>query len=114
MAVRVRAMEYAQACRLLPQGLNPSTNHVTFQPWTELRLGSMTEPLGAEAERLLRRCIRANPGTPWAYLAQRELEHPFGTSARQIVVPRPPPQPSAPRGPAMPVRVRPSITPPSL
>jgi hypothetical protein len=35
-----------------------------------------------EAEKLLQRCVENNPNTPWAYLAQRELDHPFGITHR--------------------------------
>ena len=44
----------------------------------------------AEAQRLLRRCITNNPGTPFALLAQWELDRPFGLAVQQIVIPEPP------------------------
>ena len=38
------------------------------------------------AERLLMRCRDENSETPWAYLAERELQHELGISVRQLTL----------------------------
>ena len=44
------------------------------------------------AETLLKRCINEAPGTPWAILAARELQYPFGIKViEQYEKPPPPP-----------------------
>ena len=46
-----------------------------------------------EGQRLLNRCLEKNPGTPWAFLAARELEHPLSVDFNWRYVPPPPPSP---------------------
>jgi hypothetical protein len=54
--------------------LDGATNRIVFVPSTDLRCGSTAKYWGEDAERLLRRCVDDHAETPWAYLAQRELE----------------------------------------
>lgn len=102
LAVQVRCVEYAYARGLLWQSLEPNTNYASFQPAGELRCGPITQPLADEARRLLERCLRDNPNTPWAYLAQRELDYPLGIAVTRQVIPRPPNQAAVPVRPAAP------------
>jgi hypothetical protein len=70
--------------------LNPQTNHIDFGPSSQLvSTDERIRRQAAEAERLLRRCIEKNPGTPWALLAQWELDRPLGLAVRQVVIPPP-------------------------
>jgi hypothetical protein len=103
LAASVRYAEYLAVCELLarPGVLNDATNHLVLGPWSELRSGLEATARAKEAERLLNRCLDRNAGTPWAYLAQRELDHPLGIALREASVPRPPPRtlvPGRPRG----------------
>ncbi len=111
LAVQVRCAEYLTACKMLPQSLNPQTNWFTFESSSELRGNAATLAQAEEAFRLLQRCVDANRGTPWEYLAQRELDHPLGIGLRQQTIPQPPPwRPSTRSGSGMP---RPPEMPPS-
>jgi hypothetical protein len=80
--------------------VGPQTNHVVLSPSPALRGPDAVRARAAEASRLLNRCMKENPQTPWAYLAQRELDHPFGIDIRQVTLPPPLPAAAAPLGPA--------------
>ena len=115
LAVKVRCFEYDYACGILLNSLHPGTNRVTFGPISELRHGPIAQLAAEESGRLLERCVRENPGTPWAYLARRELDYPLGVGFQQQVIPAPPPKTAGPPKPATKPRppTRP-ITPPRL
>ncbi len=102
LAMSVRQLEYVLACEkvLQPGYLNPETNHLVLKPSSKYLAGSIIEPRAREAFRLLTRCVEKNAGTPWAMLAQWELDHELGIEIQQIVVP--PPQPSPPSPPRTP------------
>jgi hypothetical protein len=106
LAASVRNAEYAILADLLTRrsALASQTNHIMLVPSTSLRGSEDVQAQAAEAERLLNRCMRDNPLTPWAYLAQRELDHPFGIDVRQVTLSPPAPvpggMPMAPAGPA--------------
>ncbi len=108
LAQSVRNIEYLYACQLLVNNANflaPETNHVVFEPSTRL-LSNRTDVLARvnEAQRLLKRCMSENPDTPWAALAQWEMDIAPGLGIRQIVVPPPIPGPPAPpRAPVPPL-----------
>ena len=99
LAVSVRYLEFIQACGLTMRNLDPSTNRVVFSPSTELRSGSTARFRGEDAERLLRRCVEDHADTPWACLAQRELDYPLGLTLQQAVIPKPAPRPARPARP---------------
>lgn len=107
LATSVRQAEYLHACKLILERqnfLNPNTNHIEFVPSD--RLLSQDEIIRAritEAVRLLKRCVEKNPGTPWAMLAQWELDRAAGMDIQQIVIPPPQPPPAVPLTPAAPV-----------
>jgi hypothetical protein len=98
LAMSVRHAEYAVlAERLSRRGaIGPQTNHVVLVPSRSLRGRADVRSRAEEAERLLDRCLKQNPQTPWAYLAQRELDHPLGIDFQQTAIP--PPIPVAPMG----------------
>ena len=117
LAVQARCLEYDTACGLVAQLLQPSANYVAFGPAAELRQGPVTQLLADESLRLLQRCVRDNPQTPWAFLAQRELDHPLGIAVQQQVIPTPPPptpETAQPASPASPAARNAPIIPPRL
>lgn len=82
LAMRVRCNEYNWACAVMKgkgaDFVNRQSNRWVFAPAVELNFGTAAERDAKEARRLLERCVTDHPGTPWALLAQRELEYPFG------------------------------------
>lgn len=100
LAAAVRYMEFVQACDVTPRNLNGATNRVVFVPSTELQSGAATRYWAEDAERLLRRCVDDHADTPWAYLAERELDYPLGVSLQQSAIPKPPPRPIGPARPS--------------
>ena len=105
LAMSVRQLEYVLACEkvLQPGYLKPDTNHLVLKPSSQYLAGSIIEPRAREAFRLLKRCVEKNAGTPWAMLAQWELDHELGIEIQQIVIPVPKPSPSTPRPPEKPI-----------
>ena len=99
LAAAVRYTEFIQACDLTMRSLNEGTNRIVLVPSADLRGGSITRNLGQDAERLLRRCAEDHADTPWAYLAERELDYPLGIDLQQAVIPKPPPRPLVPARP---------------
>ncbi|REK17594.1 MAG: VWA domain-containing protein [Planctomycetota bacterium] len=96
LAASVRYEEYRIFCLRVEEGakqqaFRPETNHIECEAVEVLRGDTRTRKRADEAERLLTRCLEENPNTPWAYLAQRELDHPFGIDFRQVVIPEPRP-----------------------
>lgn len=97
LANSVRYSEYLHLCQAVrrPGGLEGETNHLAFHSAAKL-ISQGSAPRAAEAERLLTRCIEENSETPWAMLAQWELDHPLGLVAEQTAIPMPPPAPAVP------------------
>jgi hypothetical protein len=106
LAMRLRCNEYNWACAVMKgKGVDfveKQSNRWRFVPDAKMNFGSGAEKQAAEATRLLQRCVVENPGTPWALLAQRELDHPFGFRVEESYVAPPPPPPPAPPRPATP------------
>jgi hypothetical protein len=100
LAMRVRAYEYNQHCAQLkgrsPEFVDQKSNRWRFVPDAKLVGGTQSERDAQEAIRLLSRCIEQNPGTPWADMAQRELQYPFGFKVVEAYVAPPPPPPPRP------------------
>lgn len=99
LAMKVRNEEYNWLCAKLKgkgaEFVNERSNRWNFKPADEY-LTSSNESMAAEARRLLKRCQEQNMGTPWEYLANRELEEPFGFKVEEsYVAPPPPPEPRA-------------------
>jgi len=103
LAASVRYAEYEVLADLLTRrgSLATETNHMVLGPSQNLRGADDVQDRAAEALRLLHRCVETNPQTPWAYLAQRELDHPLGIDIRQVVLPPPVAAPAA-GGPMIP------------
>ena len=105
LAMSTRQSRILMACDKLMQSnsLKPETNHVVLKPTSNYLAGSTIEPRAREAFRLLTRCVKENPGTPWELLAKWELAHELGIEIQEIVVPVPTPGPSIPRKPDPPI-----------
>lgn len=86
LAVSVRLEEYRLAWEqmLRKDFLRPDTNGIIFGPSTEMRSSGIFTRRAQEAERLLTRCLEDHADTPWAYLAQRELNHGLGIYIKQM------------------------------
>jgi hypothetical protein len=94
LAVKVRCYEYNWACALMkkdpPKFSNAKFNAWRLVPDQAIRYSDKAVVAGREAESLLRRVVEDHPATPWALLAQRELENPLGFKWRETYVsPRP-------------------------
>jgi hypothetical protein len=111
LAMRVRNYEYNVVCSVFKgkgrEFVDQKSNRWRFVP-SENIAGTTSQKQAAEAARLLRRCIDANPGTPWAVLAQRELRDPLGFKVEEAYVAPPPPPPKAKAGPV------PKVPPPKV
>ena len=85
LATSVRLEEYRLACdQLIESGfLDDNSNNLIFLPSRVLKSSADFQARGEESLRLLLRCLQQNPNTPWAYLAQRELDNALGISIRQ-------------------------------
>lgn len=90
LAISVRQREYLTVVQPLlnnrKNGLNSKTNFVSLRPTSILRGGGVSQKRLQIAEKLLRRCIDENPGTPWAIMAERELRDPCGLELIQHVI----------------------------
>jgi Mg-chelatase subunit ChlD len=94
LAVKVRCYEYNWACAVMkkdpPKFSNPRFNAWRLVPDREIRYSDKAVVAGREAESLLHRVVEDHPATPWALLAQRELENPLGFKWMETYVsPRP-------------------------
>lgn len=114
LAAKARCVEYDNACKLLAKLLQPNANYVVFGPSSEFLYPPVTRLLAEESHRLLERCVQTNPNTPWAFLAQRELENPLGIAVQQLVIPPPPPEIAQPAPPPRPATPAVKIVPPRL
>jgi hypothetical protein len=115
LAASVRYAEYAVLADLLSRrgSLATETNHILLRSSQNLRGPDAVHARADEARRLLHRCVEMNPHTPWAYLAQRELDHPLGIDIRQVVLPPPVAVPAV-GGPVAPAGPTPQPSLPSL
>jgi hypothetical protein len=91
-----QSVRYAEARLLLialvkPDAISDDVNNLRFAPSSNLATGPQSHLRALDAQRLLMRCIEKNPETPWAYLAQRELDHPLGIVFQAWFRPPPPP-----------------------
>ncbi len=94
LAVKVRCYEYNWACALMkketPKFSNAKSNAWRLVPDQAIRYSDKAVVAGREAELLLHRVVEDHPATPWALLAQRELENPLGFKwVETYVSPRP-------------------------
>lgn len=96
LAQRLRCMEYntalAQLKLLGTQEITSKVNHFIFRPDPNMNFAAGVKKPKDLSELLLKRCIAEAPGTPWAILAARELQHPLGIKVIEKFDPPPPPR----------------------
>ncbi len=109
---RTRNLEYNSALALMKTSLaegdiNTRSNHWIFHPSPDVKNSGVSSKKGAQlAADLLNRVIAEAPGTPWAIMAVRELQFPFGIRVEERFVP-PPASPAQNKGQAAPQKPRP-------
>lgn len=95
-ATLVRTESYNAMLAQAKRGMkfkDPKNNTWLLQPSGEISVGSQLARLGDKARSYLERVIQEHPGTPWALLAQRELEQPLGwVWTEKFIDLSPPPQ----------------------
>ena len=97
LAMRVRCLEYNSACAdlkisLTPQDVGSNANHWIFRSSAKINYATAERRHAKLARKLLERCVREAPGTPWATLAARELRHGFGIRVVKRFIPPPTPR----------------------
>ncbi len=70
-----------------PKFSNPKSNAWRLVPDEAIQYSENAAAAGREAQSLLRRVVDEHPATPWALLAQRELENPLGFKWMETYVP---------------------------
>lgn len=97
MAVKVRTETYNQMLARAKAGLklqDPKSNVFTLVPADEVTTGSQLANMAATAREMLARVAREHRGTPWAMLAEAELNDPIGWKwVESYDPPAPPPAP---------------------
>ncbi len=81
MAVKARTEAYNAMLAAAKRGLkfkDEKNNTWVLAPSDEVSVGSQLEKMAAKAREYLERIVTEHPGTPWALLAQRELDNKFG------------------------------------
>ena len=101
LALRVRCLEYNSACadlkgNLSPQDVGSTANHWIFRPSRTINYAPSEKRAARTAIALLQRVIDEAPGTPWAMMAARELQHPLGIRIVKRFIPPPTPRPRRP------------------
>jgi Mg-chelatase subunit ChlD len=95
LANRTRNMEYNFALANLKSTLaeadiNTRSNQWIFHPSQEVKNSGVASRKGAQlATDLLNRVVAEAPGTPWAIMAARELQNPFGIRVEERFIPPP-------------------------
>ena len=80
-AERIRNETYNQMLGKAKRGMNfekPKNNTWTLKPDDEISVNSRLEKDAQNARDLFTGIVNQHAGTPWAYLARRELERPIG------------------------------------
>lgn len=94
LAMQVRCYEFNWACAVMKgKGsafVDQKSNRWEFRADEKINFGSASERSAEEALRLLERAVKNNPGTPWALLAERELQQPLGFRVEEGYVAPPP------------------------
>lgn len=99
MAVKVRTDAYNVMLANAKTGLKPKdprTNIWNLEPSDEVTAGSRMAKFAAKAREYLQRVVDEHPNTPWALMAQRELDTPIGWKWIEEYDPPPPPPPARP------------------
>lgn len=102
MAVKVRTEAYNAMLAQAKTGLkfkNEKNNTWVLDPADTISVGSQLEKMAQKANMYLKRVVNDHPGTPWAMLAQRELETPMGWTWKEQYTEIAPPRPANPAPP---------------
>jgi len=116
LANRTRNLEYNSLLALMKTSLsegdiNTRSNHWIFHPSPDVKNSGVASKKGAQlAVDLLNRVVTEAPGTPWAIMAARELQHPLGIRVEERFIP-PPPPPAQNKAQAAPAKPRPLFVP---
>ena len=81
LAVKVRTEAYNAMLAQAKRGLkfkDAKNNTWQLKPADEINVGSQLKNAGDKAREYLQGVVQNHPGTPWALLAQRELDEPIG------------------------------------
>ncbi len=102
LAMSVRLAEYQETLKLVLAGVGVTkeTNHLTMIESGQYKSGRVAEQRAVMARKHLQSVISDHRGTPWAQLAEWELQHELGFVVRPLEIPQPPPAPPAPARPA--------------
>ncbi|MEZ6093192.1 MAG: vWA domain-containing protein [Pirellulaceae bacterium] len=97
LASKVRVESYNAMLAMIKTKLafeDPEKNTWVLQPADVINTGSQAESMAEQAKFYLKRVVTEHPGTPWAMLAQRELNRPIGWRWQEDFTepPRPPEQ----------------------
>jgi hypothetical protein len=91
LAMKVRCYEYNWACARMkkdpPKFSSPKSNAWRLVPDQAIQYSEKAKAAAREAQMLLQRVVDDHPATPWALLAQRELENPLGFKWNETYVP---------------------------
>src|SRR5690606_34871899 len=97
-AVKVRTETYNAMLAMAKRGMpfeNSQNNTWVLQPADEIVVGSRLEQLAEKSRTYLKRVVDEHAGTPWAYLAERELNQPLGWKWVEAYTNLDPPSPPA-------------------
>jgi hypothetical protein len=81
LAIKVRTEAYNAMLAKAKSGLKfekPESDTFVLRPADEISVGSALEKMAKQARELLTRVKQQHAGTPWALLAEAELEEPIG------------------------------------
>ncbi len=95
LAARVRTEGYNHMIAQIKSGKkfeNDKNNTWILVHSDDISTSSTLESMSAAAHTYLKRVVDDHPGTPWAYLAQKELETPLGWTWKEEFTPPPPPR----------------------
>jgi len=109
LAQKARCQEYNYAfawlkTNLANEDIETKSNHWIVKPDSKLNFTASFKKQADKGRMLLQRVVDEAPGTPFAVLAQRELQHGFGIQIEQRFIPPPPPAPPRPPGTPAPPR----------
>ena len=96
LAIKVRTEAYNGMLARAKRGMkvaDPQHNTWHLEPSDEIQLGSQLKSHAAKAREYLERVAGEHGGTPWAWLAQRELKEPLGWEWKELRTPLDPPAP---------------------
>lgn len=95
LAMSVRLAEYRETLRLVREGVGISkdTNNLTLIESGQLKTGRVAEERAVQAKEHLQTVLTEHAGTPWAQMAEWELEHELGFVVRAMAIPLPVPGP---------------------